>query len=307
MNWADIQEMIKDKKIMEGYQYEFKAGFPKGKEYRDVVNRSIADAIVSFANSDGGRLIIGIKDQPIELAGLDIADWGDKEKVALYIQNILEKNDVSPTIADRYTTLQPIINPDGTKVAIVVEVEKGLKPYYIDGEIYLRGATGKRKLKDSRDINEFLIRRSEGNLIYQELLRADRCKVVFGGNNNGFQTNPLPFDRSNIALVEKEDWDDDSNSWKTLYFVTFNDAFENLSENIKRCYYLFIEWENLRDELLALCSFWKLYSDCWNTQYPFLNNKARALAFYHEIVIKSLSKSIEDFEAAFNIQKIKID
>lgn len=304
MDWDDVEKLVKCEKTMEGYSYEFKEMF--GEKYEDTGNRRIAEAIVSLANSDGGKLFIGIRDHPIELIGINSSDWEDQNKVSEYIRNILIKNKVSPEIFERYILLQPILNQQKDRVVIFMEVEKGLKPYYIDGRILIRGANGKILLTDFRDINNFLISRSEGDLIYKELLRAYQNRIVPTQYSPYEITGWTSGEAKYVVYLEKNERDTSGSTQRynptiKMLLVTFGDAFENLPDIIKRNHYLFINKEELRDELLALCVYWNHYREIWHSYFVNIEEKGRLLVEIHIKILKVLPKAIKDFEEEFHI------
>jgi hypothetical protein len=140
--------------------------------------------------------------------------------------------------------------------------------------------------------------RSEGDLIYRELIRAYRNRVTFNSSSSeGRQGGYVYGEGKHIAFIEKYE----ANADFPFCFVTFNDALENLSEIIKRNHYSFIERENLRDELLSLCVFWNHYRDTWFSQYRSIQHKGLALQYFHKKILEILPQAIKDFEKEFKI------
>ena len=98
-----------------------------------IKSNDLAGEIVSFANMEGGTIIIGVSDDGI-IKGVSIADIEEK------IMNICRNNCI-PNIIPIYQEL----TIDDFKV-VVVTIPKGVnKPYYtIDNKYYIRVGTTKR-------------------------------------------------------------------------------------------------------------------------------------------------------------------
>lgn len=91
-------------------------------ELKTVVVDDIKKEIVAFANSDGGRLYIGVRDDG-EVVGLD-----DPDGAALQISNMV-RDSVKPDITMflHYTTIE-----EGEKRIVEISVQRGTdRPYYI--------------------------------------------------------------------------------------------------------------------------------------------------------------------------------
>ncbi len=126
----NLQELITQG---ENKQLEFKEQLPK--------NESIVKTVISFSNTSGGKLIVGVSDER-EIVGIDEA-------------NIFELQDkISSLIFDScYPNILPeiyTVNMEG-KLLLVIEVFRGnLLPYYLKKEgknkgTYLRvGATNRQ-------------------------------------------------------------------------------------------------------------------------------------------------------------------
>ncbi|MBI2773241.1 MAG: putative DNA binding domain-containing protein [Chloroflexi bacterium] len=94
-----------------------------------------AAAIVSFANTDGGQLIVGVDPQR-NIVGIDV----DPDDAYQWIDNISRQNCLPPV-----TVVQEHIRDDGRTV-IVVNVPKGSqRPYRTNkGQFFVRTTSGKR-------------------------------------------------------------------------------------------------------------------------------------------------------------------
>ena len=91
-------------------------------ELKEIVVDEIKKEIIAFANSNGGRLYIGVRDDG-EVIGLD-----DPDRVSLQISNMVRdaiKPDV--TMFLHYETIEE----KGKKI-IVVDIQRGTnRPYYL--------------------------------------------------------------------------------------------------------------------------------------------------------------------------------
>lgn len=98
----------------------------------------LAAALVAFANTDGGTLLLGVADSG-HVVG--VAE-GDRDRVARTVDNVAFQN-VHPPVT---VVLETIVNPQGQGV-LVVQVPKGSqRPYRTNrGVYYIRTASGRRQ------------------------------------------------------------------------------------------------------------------------------------------------------------------
>lgn len=102
----------------EGNTLEFKENFPD--------HNTMAKEMVSFANSEGGKILIGVND-----AGNIVGISQNLQNKEEWIMNIARNNCI-PAINPKIT-FEEIIN----KTIIVVEVDKGLdKPYCTNKDVF---------------------------------------------------------------------------------------------------------------------------------------------------------------------------
>lgn len=137
------------KDIDEGYSIEYKANFS------DTVKNKIASIITSFANSDGGWLILGIEDKSHELISFQ-----------------KPRTDISQTISQllkSYTSPLPIFeskyvsNPKAKNEGVViVKVPAGrFPPYVANGTIYVRNGSSKEPIKSDRATIDLLYKKAD--------------------------------------------------------------------------------------------------------------------------------------------------
>ena len=86
IEYSDLKK-LKDNDVSEGWFIEYKESFPKN-------NKKIANSIASFANSEGGWYIVGIKEsdnesKPSEIIGFDLDSY---KKPTDKITNIVKDN-----------------------------------------------------------------------------------------------------------------------------------------------------------------------------------------------------------------------
>ena len=108
---------------------EIKAGESSTLEFKETLpteSKKYLKTVVAFANSKGGRIVFGIKDDTLEIFGVD------KDKIFTYMDSIANAiaENCSPTIIPDIL-FQTIDN----KTIIIAEVYPGQnKPYYLKNE-----------------------------------------------------------------------------------------------------------------------------------------------------------------------------
>jgi ATP-dependent DNA helicase RecG len=116
MNSDDVRQLIAQG---EGNTIEFKQNLPMPAE--------LAKAMVAFANSDGGWLLVGVTDRG-DVRGMT---FGDRE--AQFVPNVARNNCV-PHLQHRTETVEL-----DDKTVAVIRVERGRqKPYQANERIYVR-------------------------------------------------------------------------------------------------------------------------------------------------------------------------
>ena len=130
----DIIEQGENKKV------EFKETFSfnrhnNNKRDEELIKSSIKN-IVAFLNSDGGILIIGVKDNG-EISGIEneIGKWNSKDKFKLFFSDIVEKK-----IGDAFNNyVNYRIQKVGDKEIFIVDCKKSKRPCYFNKkEFYIR-------------------------------------------------------------------------------------------------------------------------------------------------------------------------
>ena len=137
MNQKEFDFILKEG---EGFKAEFKEAFDP---------KSLAKEIVAFANSEGGRILIGVKDNK-EVIGIEITN-----KLKSEIQSIARSCD--PEIK---------INLDSVEKVLIVNVEEGAnKPHRCSSGFFLRQGSNSQKLSTD-EIRAFF--NKEGKILFDE-------------------------------------------------------------------------------------------------------------------------------------------
>ncbi len=126
----------------------------------DVRNvTSLTQELVAFANSEGGKLLIGVNDKTGELTGLSFSDI---QRINNLLTTAAQEHSKSP-IAIRTQTL----TIDGKNV-IVVDVPEGTDKPYMDknGFTFVKNGADKRKVTSKEELRRLL--QSSGNLSAEE-------------------------------------------------------------------------------------------------------------------------------------------
>lgn len=136
--------------IDEGYKVEFKETFDNN------VKKKIPAIMTSFANSEGGWLIIGINDDTHKPVFIPKERGDYSQKISL----ILKNNKVSPL--PRFET-KFIYNTNNKKegILLVYIYEGNFTPYVSNGTIYIRNGSNKEPIRSDRATIEFLYKKSE--------------------------------------------------------------------------------------------------------------------------------------------------
>lgn len=110
---------------------------------------SIAQEMVAFANSRGGKILVGVDDRTWEIAGLTDDDL---RRLANLVVNAAGEHVKSPIFIETETILA-----DDKKVMVIVVPEGNNKPYKDkDGIIFLKNGANKRKVTANEEILRLL-------------------------------------------------------------------------------------------------------------------------------------------------------
>ncbi|HOV31909.1 MAG TPA: putative DNA binding domain-containing protein [Candidatus Hydrogenedens sp.] len=190
MNEIDILELIKQG---EGHHLEFKR--------EDENNPDFAKTIAAFANTDGGKILIGVDDNG------DIIGMSNPDKFMSRLDDIAY-NKCNPPI----TILQEVCSIQNKEI-IVVSIPKGIqRPYMTNGKFYIRSSNRVREA--SREEILRLFQRNE-SLFYDELpvARASLSDIEFHKVYNFFENyinfkvneNDINYYLQNFSIINEED------------------------------------------------------------------------------------------------------
>lgn len=112
IGWADIERLV-ESSTSEGRRLEYKRDLPAG---RDADIREFLSDLTSFANTDGGDLIIGIRDED-GVAGEIIGVGGPIDAAVLRLDNIA-RDGIDPRLSG--LLIHPI--PHGDRAVLVLRV-----------------------------------------------------------------------------------------------------------------------------------------------------------------------------------------
>jgi predicted HTH transcriptional regulator len=130
MNWDEIIQYLNQG---EGQQVEFDKIIPSTDD--------IAREYVAFANSDGGRLILGIDDKNKHLMGVEVNETTAEELINI------GKNKVIPPITPTIEVIE-----QGNKKILVVNINEGdEKPYKTDEICYIRDGNISRPAREKEE------------------------------------------------------------------------------------------------------------------------------------------------------------
>lgn len=124
-------------------------------------HQSLAQEMVAFANTKGGKILIGVNDKDWSITGLEMADI---QRLTLMIATVANEHIKSPIFVE--TT---IVDVEGKKVMVVEIPEGNHKPYKDkDGLMFLKNGADKRKVTSNEEMARLL--QSGGSLYADETL-----------------------------------------------------------------------------------------------------------------------------------------
>lgn len=153
LNKVKYEHIKQLKEIDEGYHIEYK------RLLEDGGKSQLAKEIASFANCEGGWLIVGIEDKTKEICPVDRIDYSQK------IGKIVSRVTPNPEFETKFIALPN----DSSKGILLVYIYEGRNaPYICEGSIYIRNGSSKEPIKAAERGNiEYLQERSS---VYQKQL-----------------------------------------------------------------------------------------------------------------------------------------
>jgi len=141
----DLKILIKNK-VSEGWFVEYKEQFPN--------NKKISHSIASFANSEGGWYIVGIKDDENNVAtNIDGFSLLQIKEPKEHLRNIIVGH-LNPI--PHFTS--NLIKLESGKYVLVCYVDKGFETPYLtkDGRVYVRSGEGSDPVYET---NKYLLQK----------------------------------------------------------------------------------------------------------------------------------------------------
>ncbi len=130
MTWEEIITLLEQG---EGQSVEFEKQIPSPED--------LSRDMVAFANSDGGKIVLGLDDKNKHLVGIEAG-----EDFKNWVKDVGEKR-----CAPKIVSLVEIIARGDKKVAVINVSEGDEKPYKTDDICYLRDAGESRPAKDEEE------------------------------------------------------------------------------------------------------------------------------------------------------------
>lgn len=170
--------------IDEGYKIEYKSTFDAS------VKKKIPAIITSFANSEGGWLIIGVGDNSRDLKCIPKLRSDYSQIIS---QLLKERTSPIPTFDSRF-----LVNPKNKRegMLIILVHEGHFPPYISNGTVYIRNGSSKEPIKSERSTLDYLYQKS--TKFTKEL--EDFCKrtIYFPGNSDQAGAEKIPYPICNI-------------------------------------------------------------------------------------------------------------
>lgn len=138
-------------RMMDDILKQIKAGEVSGMQFKERIldKYDIACELVAFSNSQGGKLVVGIKDKTGEINALS---YSEVQETTNLLSDIASEN-VVPSILIKIDTVEV---EDGNLV--VATVKEGLnKPYHDNkGIVWVKNGADKRKVFDNAELAEMM-------------------------------------------------------------------------------------------------------------------------------------------------------
>ncbi len=169
-------------------------------ELKEIVVDEIKKEIIAFANSDGGKIFIGVSDDGM-VVGVD-----DPDDVSLQISNMVRdaiKPDV--TMFVHYKTIEE----DGKKI-VVVDIQRGTdRPYYLSKKgmrpegVYVR--QGYSSVPASDTAIRYMIKETDGDSF--EAMRSLNQELTFEAAKKEFNLRRVEFGLKQMRTLKMIDCD----------------------------------------------------------------------------------------------------
>jgi hypothetical protein len=196
INYNDIYDLINVQKVREGYNLDFKLGYPEP----DKAKKDIAIYISSFANTSGGYLIIGV-DKNYNIVGIDKKIQG--KDIDEWMNQILSSN-IEPFAY--YHDPKIIDIPNSDKIIVVIHIpESSNKPHIVTekNNYYIRVNDSSKTANHNQIRDMFEISRNRNNDFNEFLQKrnlSNEESPEFGQNKNSSKLFSLVPEKANFPI-----------------------------------------------------------------------------------------------------------
>lgn len=175
------------KEVDEGYKIEYKRSFDQS------VKNKIPAIITSFANSEGGWLIIGIDDDTHGIIGIPKKRGDYNQTIS---QLLKEKTSPIPTFDSKF-----LRNPQNKEEGVlIIEVYEGTFPPYVsNGTIYIRNGSSKEPIKSERATIDHLYQKAR--LFQEEISQFCKRDIYFPNNTFTQGIGRITYPICNVYLI----------------------------------------------------------------------------------------------------------
>ncbi|WP_052600014.1 helix-turn-helix domain-containing protein [Aureispira sp. CCB-QB1] len=180
LKYSDIEYLVNDRKEQEGYHLDYK----KSLGNPDRAKNELAKDISSFANSNGGYLIIGVNDN-LEILGVDKEI--NNKPIDEWLNQVVGSN-IEPNVL--YYDPKIIDIPSSNKVLVVIHIPESTKKPHMVSSLYtyyvrINDSSKKANHYQIRDMFEFSRNRtSDFNKFLEKKNLLDEDDPNFGINRN---------------------------------------------------------------------------------------------------------------------------
>lgn len=172
------------KAIDEGYKIEYKSTFDKS------VKDKIPAIITSFANSEGGWLIIGIEDDSHDITCIPKRRSDYSQTIS---QLLKEKTSPIPSFDSKFLR-NPAKKDEGV---LIIEVYEGkFPPYTANGTVYIRNGSSKEPIKSERATIDHLYQKAQS--FQKEVAEFFKRDIYFPENEFQFGKGTITYPICNI-------------------------------------------------------------------------------------------------------------
>jgi predicted HTH transcriptional regulator len=156
----DIRALIREG---EQERLEFKSTLRwnlKAKKVGNKIIRAWLKTLVAFLNTDGGTLLIGVRDDG-EILGTEADQFPNEDKFLLHFNNLIKQHVGLEHAAHIFAAIRSVED----KRILVVDCERSLKPVFLrfgdEEEFFVRVGSGTRRLPPSK-VLEYIKARASG-------------------------------------------------------------------------------------------------------------------------------------------------